>query len=207
MIKPTAQQVKEYADSIGFDIDAEDFLNYYDMGGWVYGKSRTPIVDWKACVRTWKRGDAKRQRAAQGEKVKQQPRFYEPTVFVQCVKGPAVGRYLPVIFKDSHLKETSYEQYVLAAESWCKNLSQPEGVEWIIRENTTDRTLTKERSDMIKAKIDAAPKIKRRRPSQIKNEIRKQIKAITESFHHPTTDGQQGRDALSSEEVDRDLKF
>ncbi len=181
MIKPTAQQVKEYADSIDYEIDAEHFLDHYDLIGWVYGKSRTPIVDWKACVRTWKRGDAKRQRVAEGEKVNQQPRYYEPTVFVQCVKGRYIGRYLPVHFGGVH-EGRPHEQYVQAAKKMIEQLAMyGTENEWVIRENTSEHELTKERSDMIKAKIDAAPKIKRKSPLQIKQEIKKQVKAARKS--------------------------
>jgi hypothetical protein len=33
--------------------NAERFFNYYETNGWVQGKSRKPIRNWKACVNTW----------------------------------------------------------------------------------------------------------------------------------------------------------
>lgn len=53
--KPTVEEVEEYCKERNNNIDAEYFIDYYDKGGWVYGKNRTPIKDWKACVRTWER--------------------------------------------------------------------------------------------------------------------------------------------------------
>lgn len=49
---PTAEQVDEYAKSIGFEIDSEKFCNHYQMRGWLV--NRTPMKDWEAAVRTWK---------------------------------------------------------------------------------------------------------------------------------------------------------
>lgn len=181
MDKPTVQQVKEYADSIGFEIDAEYFIAKNNTIGWMVGSKRNakPMVSWKSAVQTWHLAAKRRQKAVQGEitgRVRQQPRFYEPTVFVQCVKGPSVGRYLPVQFGGPQ-GEKPDEQYLLAAKGVIKLLERLYGKnEWVIRENTTSAQLQRERSAAIRAKIDAAPKIKRRTPSQIKYEIRRQIK-------------------------------
>lgn len=56
--KPTPQQVTEYAASIDFVLDGEAFCDFYESKGWKIGKS--PMVDWKAAVRTWRRMDRKR---------------------------------------------------------------------------------------------------------------------------------------------------
>ena len=53
--KPTLEEVETYCKERNNNIDAEDFINYYDKIGWVYGKNRLPIKDWKACVRTWEK--------------------------------------------------------------------------------------------------------------------------------------------------------
>lgn len=50
--KPAPQEVADYAKSIGFELDGQKFCDYYESKGWVIGKS--PMKDWKACVRTWK---------------------------------------------------------------------------------------------------------------------------------------------------------
>lgn len=53
MIRPTADLVRSYALSIGYDLDGEAFCDFYEMKGWKVGKNS--MVDWKAAVRTWKR--------------------------------------------------------------------------------------------------------------------------------------------------------
>ena len=53
-MKPSAQEVSEYAKSIDFALDGQYFLDSNEARGWVVGKSRIPMKDWKAVVRTWK---------------------------------------------------------------------------------------------------------------------------------------------------------
>jgi len=55
-VKPTAEDVSTYAKSIQFILDGESFIDYYDSKGWLIGK--TPMKNWKAAVRTWKRRHA-----------------------------------------------------------------------------------------------------------------------------------------------------
>lgn len=50
--KPTGPEVSEYAQSIGFSLDGEVFVSYYESKGWVVG--RAAMKNWKAAVRTWK---------------------------------------------------------------------------------------------------------------------------------------------------------
>ena len=52
--KPTPDEIKAYAKEIDFNLDGQKFLDHYDSVGWVIGKSRIPMKDWKAAVRTWK---------------------------------------------------------------------------------------------------------------------------------------------------------
>lgn len=47
-----SQMVEEYSATIGFFIDGQKFIDYYQAIGWMRGKSS--IKDWKACARTWK---------------------------------------------------------------------------------------------------------------------------------------------------------
>jgi len=51
--KPTAEEVTEYAKSIGFDLDGAQFVYFYAAKGWKIGNSA--MKDWKAAVNTWKR--------------------------------------------------------------------------------------------------------------------------------------------------------
>lgn len=50
---PNPDEVAKYAKTIDFDINGEQFCDYYERTGWKIG--RTPIKSWKAAVRLWKR--------------------------------------------------------------------------------------------------------------------------------------------------------
>jgi len=50
--------VRDYFLEKGFgletaNLEAEKFLNHFEKVGWVTGKNKTKVKDWKACVRTW----------------------------------------------------------------------------------------------------------------------------------------------------------
>ena len=51
--EPTPQQVENYGKSIDFDIDGENFCDFYQSKNWMIGKSK--MKDWQAAVRTWKK--------------------------------------------------------------------------------------------------------------------------------------------------------
>lgn len=51
--KPSAKEVEDYAITIGFPLEGQQFIDYYESKGWKIGNS--PMRDWKAAVRTWKR--------------------------------------------------------------------------------------------------------------------------------------------------------
>ena len=54
---PTVDEVKAYCLERKNNVDPERFVDYYSANGWVQGKGK-PIKDWKACVRTWERGNS-----------------------------------------------------------------------------------------------------------------------------------------------------
>ena len=53
---PSVEEVQAYCAERRNDVDAQRFVDYYSASGWKRGK--TPIKDWKACVRTWERGES-----------------------------------------------------------------------------------------------------------------------------------------------------
>jgi hypothetical protein len=55
--RPSAQEVCEYAESIGFELDGSRFVDFYEAKGWMVGNS--PMRNWRAAVRTWKARSAK----------------------------------------------------------------------------------------------------------------------------------------------------
>lgn len=54
---PTLEEVKAYITEKKSSVDPQAFFDYYTKIGWVYGKNKLPIKDWKACVRTWERNN------------------------------------------------------------------------------------------------------------------------------------------------------
>lgn len=56
-VPPTLEQVQEYCRERGNNVDAERFIDFYESKGWMVGKNK--MKDWKACVRTWEKREAK----------------------------------------------------------------------------------------------------------------------------------------------------
>lgn len=52
-VKPTLEEVTEYIESRGSQVDPIKWYDYYEANGWKVGKN--PMKDWKAAVRTWER--------------------------------------------------------------------------------------------------------------------------------------------------------
>lgn len=52
---PTVDEVAAYCRERGNVVDAQRFVDFYTASGWMRGK--TPVKDWKACVRTWEKND------------------------------------------------------------------------------------------------------------------------------------------------------
>lgn len=48
---PTVDEVREYCDAIGKNVDAVRFVDFYASKGWMVGK--TKMKDWRAAVRNW----------------------------------------------------------------------------------------------------------------------------------------------------------
>ena len=52
-VPPTVEEVRAYCEERQNGIDAQHFVDHYTAGGWM--RNKTPIKDWKACVRTWEK--------------------------------------------------------------------------------------------------------------------------------------------------------
>ena len=52
---PSVEEVEAYCEEHGYDVDPEEFVDFYTSKGWKVGKN--PMKDWKAAVRTWARRD------------------------------------------------------------------------------------------------------------------------------------------------------
>ena len=49
--KPTIEEIRQYCQEKGYNVDAEQFFNFYESKGWLVGKS--PMRNWRAAVCTW----------------------------------------------------------------------------------------------------------------------------------------------------------
>lgn len=58
-IPPTIEEVAEYCNQRNSDIDPEEFWAYYASQNWKKANGR-PIKDWKLCVITWEKKEARR---------------------------------------------------------------------------------------------------------------------------------------------------
>ena len=55
--KPTVEEVAAYCKERNNNVDPQRFWNFYEAKGWKIGKS--PMKDWRACVRTWESDEQK----------------------------------------------------------------------------------------------------------------------------------------------------
>lgn len=67
--RPTVDEVQAYCNERANGIDAQYFCDYYGARGWKT-KGGNPVQDWQACVRTWERGDQKRNQAKKTDSIK-----------------------------------------------------------------------------------------------------------------------------------------
>lgn len=52
-IKPTVEEIKQYCTERKNGINSQKFFDSNEAKGWVIGKTKTPMKDWKAAIRTW----------------------------------------------------------------------------------------------------------------------------------------------------------
>lgn len=55
--KPMVEEVAAYCKERNNNVDPQRFWNFYEAKGWKIGKS--PMKDWRACVRTWESDEQK----------------------------------------------------------------------------------------------------------------------------------------------------
>jgi len=57
---PTREEIQQFCDENGMQIDVNRFIDYYTANGWMVGKNK--MKDWKATVRNWYHRDLKEQK-------------------------------------------------------------------------------------------------------------------------------------------------
>lgn len=58
-VKPTFEDVAAYIHEHGYSLDPQYFIDYEETVGWVVGKTRKPMKDWKAAIRYMERTNHK----------------------------------------------------------------------------------------------------------------------------------------------------
>ena len=56
--KPSINEIRDYCNERGNNIEAEAFIDFYESKDWKIGKNK--MKDWKAAVRTWERREKKK---------------------------------------------------------------------------------------------------------------------------------------------------
>lgn len=56
-VKPTLEELQNYINDKGLNVDSQVFMDYYNSNGWKVG--RNSMKDWKATVRRWSKNDFK----------------------------------------------------------------------------------------------------------------------------------------------------
>lgn len=87
-VKPNPDEVSEYAKTIGFDLDGNNFCDFYESKGWKIGSS--PMKDWMAAVRTWKK------RGNSGQPERKSGQYLENTGKEQPGKFSGIGKTIEV---------------------------------------------------------------------------------------------------------------
>ena len=65
-VRPTVEEVRQYAAEHGYNVNAECFVSYYDSVGWLVGG--VPMCDWRAAVRAWDARERRRSSECSGRK-------------------------------------------------------------------------------------------------------------------------------------------
>lgn len=54
-VKPTVEEVAAHCLERANGIDAESFVAHYESNGWLVGRNKTPMKNWKAAIVTWEK--------------------------------------------------------------------------------------------------------------------------------------------------------
>ena len=86
--KPTIEEIREYCLERNNNVDAERFYDFYESKDWMIGKNK--MKDWKACVRTWERGNKRQEENLPswfGKEVKEEVNEERKKLAEQLTKG------------------------------------------------------------------------------------------------------------------------
>lgn len=107
-VKPTVSEIEVYCQERNNGIDPQFFFDNNESKGWVVGKNRIPMKDWKAAIRTWEKNQ--KESGIQAQPIKKQKIAEEQKPEVILSKEDQ-DRIIQKAINDS------YSEYLLNTES------------------------------------------------------------------------------------------
>ena len=114
-VKPTVKEVADYGKEIGFKIDAQYFVDYYESNGWIVGKNK--MKDWQATIRNWQRRDDSPQDPK--KKPKEDFTRYEEEIRQQIGNFKKISDYAGAVL-DKYKDVRGFEPDNVAIKEWRK---------------------------------------------------------------------------------------
>lgn len=86
---PSFEEVNEYVEQMGYQMDPAAFYDYYSETEWTK-KNGQKIKDWKASVRTWERREKQFNHDGNGKPIIEPPKYkdFEPDPVIDAVEMP-----------------------------------------------------------------------------------------------------------------------
>ena len=74
-VAPTLEELTEFIQSNGYQVNAEAFISHYESKGWYVGKSK--MKDWKSAVRGWHAREKDKAKPIISQKEDVLPEWYQ----------------------------------------------------------------------------------------------------------------------------------
>ena len=109
-VKPTPEEITEYAKSKDFILDGEYFYDKYESNGWMVGKAK--MKDWKAVVRTWKKNKFDTQSKTEKREAvpNEKGEFHELQAFVKSEAKKIAQLPLQLSYQEAVKLRDKYER-------------------------------------------------------------------------------------------------
>lgn len=98
---PTFEEVRDYVQQMGYEMDPAAFYDYYQETEWTK-KNGQPIRDWRASVRTWNRREREFRKGGQygngSELPEYRPQYHEPAKLEPLPEPTPMPDYMKKLF-------------------------------------------------------------------------------------------------------------
>ena len=85
-VPPTVDEIRAYADSIGYNLDAQFFFDYYNTAGWKRSDGK-PVLNWKQTMQSWKKRDEGKQTQGRSKEWKNPALAYQQREYTDDMFG------------------------------------------------------------------------------------------------------------------------